>query len=263
MSVPLAVLDCDLVLYGRGYRTLDRFKLDDATDEYVVSTYGFPRQFIYYLVDLLGDRLFRPTLRARAISPETQILAALGFYTSGAFQTRVGDAIGISQASMSRCVASVTEALVERASQFIHFPEDDTGIYNLKDDFYSVAGMPGVLGVVGCIHVAIKAPNADDVSYLNRKGLHSLNCLMVCNAKGVLMSAETHWPGSLPNCTVLQQAALKNQFETELHKDGWLLGKSIFHHCFLWKVYVLAPYCVWSLWAQVMCLLSLTLLHSK
>ncbi|XP_015142731.1 putative nuclease HARBI1 [Gallus gallus] len=228
MAVPIAVLDCDLLLYGRGHRTLDRFKLEDVTDEYLVSTYGFPRQFICYLVDLLGASLSRPTQRSRAISPETQVLAALGFYTSGSFQTRMGDAIGISQASMSRCVANVTEALVERAPQFIHFPEDEAAVQSLKDDFYALAGMPGVLGVVDCTHVAIKAPNAEDLSYVNRKGLHSLNCLMVCDARGALLSAETHWPGSMPDCNVLQQAALTSQFENELYKDGWLLGDSSF-----------------------------------
>lgn len=228
MAVPIAVLDCDLLLYGRGHRTLDRFKLEDVTDEYLVSTYGFPRQFICYLVELLGASLSRPTQRSRAISPETQVLAALGFYTSGSFQTRMGDAIGISQASMSRCVANVTEALVERAPQFIHFPEDEAAVQSLKDDFYALAGMPGVLGVLDCTHVAIKAPNAEDLSYVNRKGLHSLNCLMVCDARGALLSAETHWPGSMPDCTVLQQAALSSHFETEMHKDGWLLGDSSF-----------------------------------
>ncbi|NXL78678.1 ALP1 protein, partial [Leptocoma aspasia] len=237
MAVPIAVLDCDLLLYGRGHRTLDRFKLEDVTDEYLVSTYGFPRQFICYLVDLLGATLSRPTQRSRAISPETQILAALGFYTSGSFQTRMGDAIGISQASMSRCVANVTEALVERASQFIHFPKDEATVQTLKDDFYGLAGMPGVLGVVDCTHVAIKAPNAEDLSYVNRKGLHSLNCLMVCDSRGVLLSAETHWPGSLADCTVLEQAALTSQFETELHKDGWLLGDS----SFLLRTWLMTP----------------------
>ncbi|XP_042302902.1 putative nuclease HARBI1 [Sceloporus undulatus] len=237
MAVPIAILDCDLLLYGRGHRTLDRFKLEDVTDEYLVSTYGFPRQFIYYLVDLLGANLSRPTQRSRAISPETQILAALGFYTSGSFQTRMGDAIGISQASMSRCVANVTEALVERASQFIHFPEDSAFMQQVKDDFYALAGMPGVLGLVDCTHVAIKAPNAEDLSYVNRKGLHSLNCLMVCDARGLLLSAETHWPGSLQDCTVLQQSALRNQFEAGMYKDGWLLGDN----CFFLRPWLMTP----------------------
>nr|XP_023406681.1 putative nuclease HARBI1 [Loxodonta africana] len=224
MAIPITVLDCDLLLYGRGHRTLDRFKLDDVTDEYLMSVYGFPRQFIYYLVELLGASLSRPTQRSRAISPETQILAALGFYTSGSFQTRMGDAIGISQASMSRCVANVTEALVERASQFIHFPADETSMQALKDGFYGLAGMPGVIGVVDCIHVAIKAPNAEDLSYVNRKGLHSLNCLMVCDLRGALMTVETNWPGSLQDSTVLQQSSLCSQFEAGMHKDSWLLA---------------------------------------
>nr|XP_033783868.1 putative nuclease HARBI1 [Geotrypetes seraphini]XP_033783869.1 putative nuclease HARBI1 [Geotrypetes seraphini] len=228
MAIPIAMLDCDLLLYGRGHRTLDRFKLDDVTDEYLVSTYGFPRQFICYLVDLLGNNLTRPTQRSRAISPETQILAALGFYTSGSFQTRMGDAIGISQASMSRCVSNVTDALVERASQFIHFPMEKRARQQLKDEFYGLAGLPGVLGVLDCTHVAIKAPNAEDLSYVNCKGVHSLNCMMVCDARGLLLNVETQWPGSLQDNVLLQQSVLNTQFESEMHKDGWLLADSAF-----------------------------------
>lgn len=69
--------------------------------------------------------LCRRTQRSRAISPEVQVLAALGFYTSGSFQTSMGDTIGISQASMSRCVSNVTRALVEKAPQFITFNRYD------------------------------------------------------------------------------------------------------------------------------------------
>lgn len=54
------------------------------------------------------------------------MLAALGFYTSGSFQTSMGDTIGISQASMSRCVSNVTRALVEKAPQFITFNRYNT-----------------------------------------------------------------------------------------------------------------------------------------
>ncbi|KAM5248413.1 putative nuclease HARBI1 [Ctenodactylus gundi] len=143
----------------------------------------------------------------------------------GSFQTRMGDAIGISQASMSRCVANVTEALMERASQFIRFPADEASMQALKDEFYGLAGMPGVIGVVDCIHVAIKAPNAEDLSYVNRKGLHSLNCLMVCDVRGALMTVQTNWPGSLQDCAVLQQSSLSTQFEAGMHKDSWLLAE--------------------------------------
>uniref|UniRef100_A0A8C5QMX2 Putative nuclease HARBI1 n=1 Tax=Leptobrachium leishanense TaxID=445787 RepID=A0A8C5QMX2_9ANUR len=228
MAVSITVLDCDLLLYGRGQRILDRCRLEDVTDEYLVSTYGFPRSFIDYLVELLGSSLSRPTQRSRAISPETQIMAALGFYTSGSFQTRMGDTIGISQASMSRCVTNVTEALVERVSQFIHFPREDGAIQRLKDEFYNVAGVPGVLGVVDCIHVTIKAPNAEDMSFVNHRGLHSLNCILVCDTQGVLLWAESHRPGSVHDNAVLHQSELCCLFESELQKEGWLLADNAF-----------------------------------
>ncbi|XP_053552478.1 putative nuclease HARBI1 [Bombina bombina] len=231
MAISVAVLDCDLLLYGRGHRTLDRFRLDDVTDEYLMTNYGFSRQFIDYLVELLSGSLTRPTQRSRAISPETQIMAALGFYTSGSFQTRMGDTIGISQASMSRCVTNVTDALVERAPQFIHFPREEGSIQRLKDEFYNVAGVPGVLGVVDCTHVTIKAPNAEDLSYVNRKGLHSLNCLLACDAQGLLLWAETHQPGSIQDNVALHQSGLCSLFETDMQKQGWLLAGNSFLLC--------------------------------
>ncbi|KAG7473633.1 hypothetical protein MATL_G00098030 [Megalops atlanticus] len=226
MAIPIAILDCDLLLHGRGHKTLDRFDIETVSDEFLLSTFGFPREFIYYLVELLGDTLSRRTQRSRAISPDVQILAALGFYTSGSFQTRMGDAIGISQASMSRCVTNVTKALVEKASEFIGFIRDDATKQQSKEEFYRVAGMPNVIGVIDCAHIAIKAPNAEDLSFVNKKGFHSINCQLVCDSRGFLLSAETHWPGSLQDNAVFQQSSVNRFFEDQENHEGWLLGDS-------------------------------------
>ncbi|XP_023695555.1 putative nuclease HARBI1 [Paramormyrops kingsleyae] len=228
MAVPIAILDCDLLLHGRGHKTLDRFDIETVSDEFLLTTFGFPREFIYFLVELLGDTLSRRTQRSRAISPDVQILAALGFYTSGSFQTRMGDAIGISQASMSRCVTNVTNALVEKASDFIGFMRDDATKHQSKEEFYRVAGMPNVIGVVDCAHIAIKAPNSEDLSYINKKGFHSINCQLVCDSRGLLLSAETHWPGSLDDSAVFKQSAVKTFFEEQESHEGWLLGDRLY-----------------------------------
>ncbi|XP_021441551.2 LOW QUALITY PROTEIN: putative nuclease HARBI1 [Oncorhynchus mykiss] len=215
MATQIAILDCDLLLHhGRGHTFLDRFDIETVSDEFLLTTFGFPRYFIYYPVDLLRDTLSRCTQRSRAISPEVQILAALGFYTSGYFQTRMGDAIGISQASTSRCVTNATKALVEKAPECIGFMREEATKQQSKEEFFRVAGIPNVMGVVDCAHIAIKAPNADDSSYVNKKGFHSINCQLVCDARGLLLSAETNWHGSLQDNCIAEQ---------EIHK-GWLLG---------------------------------------
>uniref|UniRef100_A0A1A7XKQ2 Putative nuclease HARBI1 n=1 Tax=Iconisemion striatum TaxID=60296 RepID=A0A1A7XKQ2_9TELE len=217
MAIPIAILDCDLLLHGRGSKILDRFDLDSVSDDFLLTHFGFPRDFILYLVDLLREALCRRTQRSRAISPEVQVLAALGFYTSGSFQTSMGDTIGISQASMSRCVSNVTRALVEKASQFITFNREPS-----FEEFQRVAGFPGVLGVLDCVQVAIKAPNSEDSTYVNKKGFHSVACQLVCDARGLLLSAETHWPGGLEDTVVLERSTVHKHLQD--NKEGWLLG---------------------------------------
>lgn len=225
MAIPIAILDCDLLLHGRGHKTLDRFDLHTASDDFLISIFGFPRQFILYLVELLREVLSRRTQRSRAITPEVQVLAALGFYTSGSFQTSMGDAIGISQASMSRCVANVTKALVEKAPEFIKLDRDAGSREQASQDFCHVAGIPKVLGVLDCVHVAIKAPNAEDASYVNKKGFHSVSCQLVCDARGLLLSAETHWPGGVSDSNILWGSLVPKQLLQEGDSvDGWLLG---------------------------------------
>lgn len=222
MAVPVAVLDCDLLLHGRGHQNLERFSLDSVSDDFLMTQFGFPRHFILYLVELLKEDFRRRTQRSRAISPEVQVLAALGFYTSGSFQTSMGDSMGISQASMSRCVHNVTRALVEKAPLFITVNRDASSRQHSFQEFQRVAGFPGVLGVLDCVQVAIKAPTSENSSYLNRKGIHCVSCQLVCDARGLLLSAETHWPGSLQDSEVLEQSALLKELQETT--EGWLLG---------------------------------------
>lgn len=73
------------------------------------------------------------------------------------------------------------------------------------------------------LQVTIKAPNSEDSSYVNKKGFHSVGCQLVCNARGLLLSAETHWPGGLKDTDVLERSALHKQLQDT--EEGWLLGE--------------------------------------
>uniref|UniRef100_A0A3P8UNK3 Putative nuclease HARBI1 n=1 Tax=Cynoglossus semilaevis TaxID=244447 RepID=A0A3P8UNK3_CYNSE len=219
MAIPIAILDCDLLLHGRDHKALERFDLNSVSDDFLLAQFGFPRDFILYLVKILSEDLCRRTLRSRAISPEVQVLAALGFYTSGSFQTSMGDTIGISQSSMSRCVSNVTKALVKK---FFRDPCDFLNRELTYQNFQRIAGFPGVLGVLNCI--AIKAPNSGNPSYVNKREFHSVGCQLVCDAQGLLLSVETYWPGGLNETEVLEKSALYKQLQGI--SEGWLLGET-------------------------------------
>lgn len=69
MAIPIAILDCDLLLHGRGHKTLDRFDLEAVSDSFLHSQFGFPREFIQYLIELLREvrlHLIKPFFPARA-----------------------------------------------------------------------------------------------------------------------------------------------------------------------------------------------------
>ena len=75
--------------------------------------------------------------------------------------------------------------------------------------------------------MAIKAPNSEDSSYVNRRGFHSVGCQLVCDARGLLLSAETCWPGGLKDAEVLERSAVGRAMEAGAGaEDGWLLGGS-------------------------------------
>ena len=117
-----------------------------------------------------------------------------------------------------------------------------------------MAGFPGVGGVLDCVQVyiikyinciiislysrqliglspsvlhlqvAIKAPNSEDSTYVNKKGFHSVACQLVCDARGLLLSAETNWPGGLNDAEVLERSALGKQLQDT--ENWWLLGET-------------------------------------
>lgn len=72
--------------------------------------------------------------------------------------------------------------------------------------------------------MSIKAPPAEDASYLNRKGFHSVGCQLVCDAQGLLLSAETNWPGALRAADVLRRSSLSQHMQQAA--PGWLLGEA-------------------------------------
>lgn len=67
MAIPIAILDCDLLLHGRGHKTLDRFDLEAVSDSFLHSQFGFPREFILYLIELLRE------VRLKLIKPFSQL----------------------------------------------------------------------------------------------------------------------------------------------------------------------------------------------
>ncbi|XP_052260338.1 putative nuclease HARBI1 [Dreissena polymorpha] len=167
--------------------------------------YRFFPETILFLVNMLN--LERATERSCPLPPLISTLAALHFLATGTHHIVTAGLHGISR---SRTV---------------------------QKQFYNIAGFPQVVGVVDGTHIRIQAPSANEDDYMNRKGFHSLNVQMICDATFRFVDVVAKWPGSVHDSRIFHESAIRQRFERG-EIDGLLLGDSGYG-C---KRYLMTPY---------------------
>ena len=101
------------------------------------------------------------------------MLVALRYLAKGDFYSEASDIHGICRASMSRHLFAVVNTINRRLP--IRFPSEEEA-RPIHEEFYAVAGIPRVVGLVDGTLIAIKAPSGDDEpAYVCRKGYHAIN----------------------------------------------------------------------------------------
>jgi hypothetical protein len=78
-----------------------------------------------FITNLISEEIAPKANQGGACAAQTSVLATLGYMASPAFQMQIGDILGLSQQTVSRCVRKVTLALQGRAGQFIYFPRNE------------------------------------------------------------------------------------------------------------------------------------------
>ena len=206
----------------------DRLNPFDAySDTEFIARYRITRAIFTQLLDRLDTFTVRPTSRSHSIPTTTQLAVTLQFLATGTFQTVVASCHGISQCSVSRCIANITDALCSCASDLIHFPNED-GQRRNQLRFQDKYGFPKVLGCVDGSHIPIVAPPTNEPLYVNRKGYHSINVQAICDADFRFIDIVVKWPGSTHDAFIWRQSGI-NQFINSgviPTVNGWFLGNS-------------------------------------
>ncbi|KAH1167760.1 putative nuclease HARBI1 isoform X1 [Mauremys mutica] len=200
----------------RVYRARSSFL--DLSEEQVLRRYRLDKAAIAGLCSELGSDLESLTGRSHALPVAVKVTSALTFLASGSFQTATRDTTGISQSAMSNCLAQFLEALQRRAARYITFPVPVPTAGHAESRF------PGVLGLLGSMHVALRAPSENELAYRNARNYHSMNMQVVCDSHGTIINVVAKYPGSCPNAAVLENSALARLLDGARLDGLWLLG---------------------------------------
>lgn len=137
----------------------------------------------------------------------------------------------LSQTMISRYVAYYSFIISENlASNYIRFPYNLNEMEETKAQFEASYHFPGILGVIDGTHVALTALPLDiENAYVNRKGFHSINTQIVCDANMLITNINARFPGSTHDAFIFGGSVLNTRLEEHYHNDpatfNFLLGK--------------------------------------
>ncbi|NWI39571.1 ALPL protein, partial [Picathartes gymnocephalus] len=189
----------------------------ELSEEQALRRCRLDRAAIAALCRELGADLQSLTGRSHALPVAVKVTSALAFLASGSFQTASRLSTGISQSAMSNCLAQFLAALQRRAPRYIAFPPPPAPPGDPP-------ALPGVLGLVGAMHVALRAPADNEPLFRNAANFHSINMQVVCDRHGAITNVVAKFPGSCPNAAVLENSALARLMEGTRPEGVWLLG---------------------------------------
>ena len=223
--------------------------LNEYDDTELVKRYRLDRAGIIFVTNLVRERLRRPTLRNKALSPELKVVITLRYLVTGKMQLCIADDLGISQPTISRVISETLEALSDNAvlSQFIRFPVTREETERNKESFREIAGFPEVIGVIDGTHVRILGPKEHEGEYVNRKMQHSINVQLAFDANYRIIDVVARWPGSVHDARILSTSGVNTIFENGIVPAGChLLGD----YGYPSKKWLLTPYLRQQLGAQ-------------
>ncbi|XP_052805702.1 putative nuclease HARBI1 [Mya arenaria] len=165
------------------------------------------------LVGIVEPTIGTATMRSNPLPPLLTVLCCLQFFATGAHHIVIAQAHGVSRSAVGKAIHAVSVIL------------------------FSIQGFPNVVGAVDGTHVKIQAPPDNEADYVNRKGYHSLNVQMVCDANYRITDVIAKWPGSVHDSRMFSEGILCQKLETG-QIDGLLLGDSGYP-C---RKYLMTPY---------------------
>lgn len=132
---------------------------------------------------------------------------------------------------MSRYVETYSAIIAQYlAPVYIRFPQNDFERNVIKTKFFQHYEFPGILGIIDCTQVAITAVSLQTENrYVNRKGFHSINTQIVCDADMTITNINARFPGATHDSFIFNGSILNTHLEQVFEQNpqtlNFLLGK--------------------------------------
>ena len=183
--------------------------------------YRFDPRTILYITRKLHATLRRRTNRSNPIDPLLQVLIALDVLAHGSYAQKVASRYHVGKSSVDRVVKRFCAAVNTCLASEMRWPSE-AALRDIKESFYRIANMPGVVGLVDGMLVKIQKPPGRCQDYMCRKNYYAINCVVCAGPDNIIYAANASWPGSVHDTRALEGSGFTQRLMQTQH--GHVLG---------------------------------------
>ncbi|XP_076869084.1 putative nuclease HARBI1 [Brachyhypopomus gauderio] len=212
--------------HGRGVEP--RRRLDALDDNFVAQCFHCTRRCLSFLTDYVTARMMKDVFGPSndAASVEAMILATLCFYAQGFLPRKITDMLELDQTAANYAVNVISKVLADMVPDFITFPGGYNDRMGVAHGFKNISGIPNVVGLLGCLHVRVSPPAAEERRFLNTLGYHSVMVQLISDVDGNILSVEQCCPGATMEQSVWKSSNIYLEFSRLQHGQTWVVGNS-------------------------------------
>ncbi|XP_020296760.1 putative nuclease HARBI1 [Pseudomyrmex gracilis] len=168
------------------------------TDKEFQMHFRNKRNTFQFLLELLRPNLCKRSNRfgRKPITPEKQLLVAIWMMATPNSYRCVSDRFDVGKATAWRSVHGVVNALYAKVRMFICWPTMQEAEQTMQK-IEQLYGFPGVIDAIDGTHIKINAPKDNSDSYVNKKGYHSIQLQVICDAQLRFVHCYTGQVGSV------------------------------------------------------------------
>lgn len=182
-----------------------------------------------YILNEIKDFLPRP-VRDTSVRVDLGLCATLRFLAHGSYQSSVASdmMMPMDRTTFCKMLTPYLEAMQDAlCNEWISIQLSEAEKQASIQHFQETAGFPGVIGCIDGTHVYIISPGIrrNEAVYINRRGRHSINVMVICDYKLRIRCIDARYAGSNHDSFVFKNSESFMFYKSNERANEWLLGK--------------------------------------
>ncbi|CAI2199582.1 10124_t:CDS:1, partial [Funneliformis geosporum] len=190
------------------------------------------RMFPHNFLQLSNLIRFHPVFLSQGTKPQVCIELQLAVFLCRLGSTGslfgVCSRFGLGEGTVILYTKRVIQAILTQKNTFLKWPTLEER-RKVNKGFENLGGLKNVIGAIDGTHILMKnAPSKDSEVYFTRKKRYAIHCQGIVNYRGIFISFDVGWPGSVHDARVYRNSSFYKNYSNLIQEDDYLLGDSAY-----------------------------------